>query len=148
MHMTTAQLNYQNGSKGIGVSTLLSIGTSYQISCLSIISSLKPSLSMVKIEKSSKNGDQLQYTHCVKSIRIRSYSGPYFPAFGLNTERYSVSLRIQPERRKMLCRITPKTDAFHEVYITTAQKDFSIICLICLKLLLIDFLSLLFFYTL
>ena len=25
--------------------------------------------------------------HCVKSVRIRSYSGPYFPAFGLNTER-------------------------------------------------------------
>ena len=24
--------------------------------------------------------------HCVKSIRVRSYSGPYFPAFGLNTE--------------------------------------------------------------
>ena len=24
-------------------------------------------------------------------------SGPYFPVFGLNTERYSVSLRIQPE---------------------------------------------------
>ena len=23
--------------------------------------------------------------HCVKSVRIRSYSGPYFPAFGLNT---------------------------------------------------------------
>ena len=32
--------------------------------------------------------------HCVKSVRIRSYSGPCFPAFGLNTERYSVSLRI------------------------------------------------------
>ena len=27
-------------------------------------------------------------THCVKSVRIRSYSGPYFPAFGQNTERY------------------------------------------------------------
>ena len=26
---------------------------------------------------------------CVKSVRIGSYSGPYFPAFGLNTERYS-----------------------------------------------------------
>ena len=26
----------------------------------------------------------------VKSVRIRSYSEPYFPAFGLNTERYSV----------------------------------------------------------
>ena len=32
--------------------------------------------------------------HCVKSVCIRSYSGPYFPAFRLNTERYSVSLRI------------------------------------------------------
>ena len=29
---------------------------------------------------------------CVKSVRIRSYSGPRFPEFGLNTERYSVSL--------------------------------------------------------
>ena len=28
--------------------------------------------------------------HCVKSGRIRSFSGPYFPAFGLHTERYSV----------------------------------------------------------
>ena len=25
--------------------------------------------------------------HCLKSVRIRSYSGPYFPVFGLNTER-------------------------------------------------------------
>ena len=25
------------------------------------------------------------------------FSGPYFPAFGLNTKRYSVSLRIQSE---------------------------------------------------
>ena len=31
--------------------------------------------------------------HCVKSVRIRIFSGSYFPAFGLNTERYSVSLR-------------------------------------------------------
>ena len=32
--------------------------------------------------------------HCVKNVRIRSYSGPYFPTFGLNTKRYFVSLRI------------------------------------------------------
>ena len=25
---------------------------------------------------------------CVKSFRIRNFSGPYFPAFGLNMERY------------------------------------------------------------
>ena len=24
--------------------------------------------------------------HCVKSVRIRSYYGPHFPAFGVNTE--------------------------------------------------------------
>ena len=33
--------------------------------------------------------------HCEKSVRIRSYSGPYFPAFGLNTERYSYSVRMR-----------------------------------------------------
>ena len=26
--------------------------------------------------------------HCVKSVSIGSFSGPYFPVFGLNTERY------------------------------------------------------------
>ena len=25
--------------------------------------------------------------HCVKSVRFRSYSGPYFSAFGLNTDQ-------------------------------------------------------------
>ena len=30
---------------------------------------------------------------CVKSVRIRDYSGPHFPTFGLNTERYSVRMR-------------------------------------------------------
>ena len=36
-----------------------------------------------------------QNVHCVKSVRIRSYSGPHFPVFRLNTKRYGVSLRIQ-----------------------------------------------------
>ena len=30
--------------------------------------------------------------HYVKSVRIRSYSGPHFSAFGLNTERYSLQM--------------------------------------------------------
>ena len=38
-----------------------------------------------------------QRCHCVKSVRIRSYSGPHFSTFGLNTERYSISLCIQSE---------------------------------------------------
>ena len=50
--------------------------------------------------------------HCVKSVHIRSYSGPHFPAFGLNTERYSVSIRTQSERGKIRTRITSNTDTF------------------------------------
>ena len=33
--------------------------------------------------------------HCVKSVHTRSFSGPYFPTFGLNPERYGVSLHTQ-----------------------------------------------------
>ena len=33
--------------------------------------------------------------HCMKSVQIRSFSGPYFPAFKLNTERYGVSVHGQ-----------------------------------------------------
>ena len=69
--------------------------------------------------------------HCVKSVRIRSYSDPYFPAFGLNTERYFVSLRIQSECGKIWTRITPNTDTFHAVikmksikYIVTPVIEF------------------------
>ena len=53
--------------------------------------------------------------HFVKSVRIRSFSGPYFPAFGLNTEIYSVSLRIQFECGKIRTRKTPNTDTFYAV---------------------------------
>ena len=53
--------------------------------------------------------------HCVKCGRIRSYSGPHFPSFGLNTERHGVSLRIQSECGKMRSRITSNTDTFHAV---------------------------------
>ena len=51
-------------------------------------------------------------THYVKSVRIRSHSGPYLPAFRLNTERYGVSLRIQSECGKIQTRITANMDTF------------------------------------
>ena len=59
----------------------------------------------------------LNYYHCVKSVCIRGYSGPYFPAFGLNTERFRISLRIQSKCGKIRSRITANTDTFHAVYI-------------------------------
>ena len=55
--------------------------------------------------------------HCVKCVRIRSYFGPPFPAFGLNTERYGVSLPpYAVQMRKNTDQKTPNTDFFHAVY--------------------------------
>ena len=54
----------------------------------------------------------------MKSVHIRSYSGPYFPTFGLNTERYSVSLRIQSDTGKYEPEITPHLDTSHTVTCT------------------------------
>ena len=42
--------------------------------------------------------------YCVKSVRIRSYSGPHFPTFGL--------IRDQ----KIRTRATPNTDIFYPVF--------------------------------
>ena len=53
--------------------------------------------------------------NCVKSAPIWSYYSPYFPASGLNTERYSVSLRIQSKCGKMRTRITLNTNNFYSV---------------------------------
>ena len=39
----------------------------------------------------------VEQSHTVWKVSEKCYSGPYFPAFGLNTERYSVFLRIQFE---------------------------------------------------
>ena len=60
---------------------------------------------------------KLEYCHCVKSVHVRSFSGSTFPAFGLNTERYSVSLRIQSECEKIriLTLTIPNTDTFYAV---------------------------------
>ena len=56
----------------------------------------------------------------MKSARIKSFSGPYYPAFGLNTETYYVNLRIQSEWRDMQTRKTPNTDTFYVALRMTA----------------------------
>ena len=61
-------------------------------------------------------------SHCVKSVGIRSYPGPYFTIFGLNTERYGVYLRIQSECGKMQTRITPNADTFDAVLMTLVRS--------------------------
>ena len=64
------------------------------------------------LNKSDNNNNK---NHSVKSVRIQSYSGPHFPAFWPNTERYNVLL-YSVRMRENLTRITPNTDTFHAVY--------------------------------
>ena len=56
--------------------------------------------------------------HCMRSVCTRSFSGTYFPAFGLNTERYGVSLCIQSKCGKIWIRKTLNTDVFYAVLST------------------------------
>ena len=74
-----------------------------------------PSLNASVQSNKSDIYNSLKSLHCVKRIRIRSYSGQHFPPFGLNTERYEVSFRIQPKCEKTRTRITPNTDTFQAV---------------------------------
>ena len=60
----------------------------------------------------------MHWRKCVKIVRIWSYSGPHFPEFALNMQRYSLSLRIQSECGKMRTIITPNTDPFYAVVST------------------------------
>ena len=56
------------------------------------------------LEKSSKT---CLKGHFVKSFRIRSYSGPYFPVFILSV--------FSPNVRKIRTRIAPNVDTFYAV---------------------------------
>ena len=50
--------------------------------------------------------------HCIKSVHIQSFSGLYFPAFGLNMERFEVT-RVQSECVKTESRKTLNMDTFY-----------------------------------
>ena len=55
--LKNSEVDYQNSPKGSNVSKCLSIGLSSSVSSLSVILSLKSLLSVVKIEKSSNDGE-------------------------------------------------------------------------------------------
>ena len=61
----------------------------------------------------------------MKSVRIRSFFGPYFLAFGLNRERSSVSLGIQSECRKIRTRKAPNRDTFHTLGVFTRSREYN-----------------------
>ena len=47
------------------------------------------------------DGHKRFHSHYVKSVRIRRFSGPYFPAFRLNTEIYSPYSVLSPYSVRM-----------------------------------------------
>ena len=67
---------------------------------------------------------KMNRVHCVKSVRIQSFSGPYFPVFGLNTERYGVSLQygeiLRISQYGEILRISPYSVRMRE---NTDQKN-------------------------
>ena len=69
--------------------------------------------------------------HQVKSVDIRSFSGPFFHVLGLNMEIYFVNLRIysvnlciQSKRRKIWTRKTPSMYMFYMVFVSLLWKNF------------------------
>ena len=54
---------------------------------------------------------RLKQYHCVKIVCIRSFSGPYFLAFGLNKDRYGCGKMQENTDQKI-----PNTVTFYAVY--------------------------------
>ena len=66
--------------------------------------------------------------HYVKSVRIRSFSGLHFPAFGLNTERYRVVFLV----RIFLYSVSMWTNTDQEYF---KRLVAAIFCFICVSIL-------------
>ena len=56
--------------------------------------------------------------HCVKYVRILSYSGPYFPAFGQITERYGIETCQETCQKFIMKRLTIFVETLHHRFLT------------------------------
>ena len=79
------------------------------------------------VVKSFSCSDNVLVFYCVKSVHIRSFSGAYFPVFGLNTDIYRVFLRIQSKCGKIRTTKTLNTDTFHTVFFSFMLTIFSMV---------------------
>ena len=63
-------------------------------------------------------------THCVKSVRIWNFLGPYFPAIGINTERFTLQISLfSPNEGKIQTRKIPnrhflRSGIYCEIWLT------------------------------
>ena len=70
----------------------------------------------VKQDLHWKNKFSNNQFHCVEKCPYSEFPSLYFPAFGLNTKRYRVSLRIQSKCGIMQTKETLNTDTFHAIF--------------------------------
>ena len=66
------------------------------------------------------------WQHWVKNVQMQSFSGPCFPAFGLNTDIYSVNLRIQSKYGKIRTRKILYLDNFYAVPLSVTCQWFDL----------------------
>ena len=102
--------NYRNAIKRL---KKISINIWFQTKCFN---------QKLRSHESGKNKRRLITNHSVKSVRIWSFSGPYFPTVWLNTERYGASFRIQSECGKIRTSKTPKTDTFRAMNTSVSSQ--------------------------
>ena len=80
--------------------------------------------SLLKKNKKWYKNNDIYNIHCVKSVCIRSYSGPHFPRIFPHSELIRrdspYSVRMRENAGKVRTRITPNMDTFYAVigYIT------------------------------
>ena len=79
---------------------------------MALIIPRQPRFSYLTRVQKKQQQQQHQKQHCVKIIRIRSFSGPYFLTIGLNIEIYLVFSLMWEQNRK-----TPNSDTFQTVQI-------------------------------
>ena len=74
-----------------------------EVKCKSLMQVLLVLSSLLSFEKLRK----------VTSVRIRSFSGPYFSAFGLNISPYSVRMRENTDQKNSEYRQLSRSVLFH-----------------------------------
>ena len=99
---TICELLHFRTIKGLTACTTVSL--TYFISLVSFYSPKKHHKTIGVQIFSEALGRDKWHEHCVKSVQIWSFCGPYFPVFGLNAEIYSVNLHIQSKYRKIRAR--------------------------------------------
>ena len=68
-------------------------------------------INYIQVRAVAKELTQLFKNHCLRSVRIRGYSAPYFPAIGLNTDTfYAVNSH---EKTKITIEIILKRSLFY-----------------------------------